>query len=228
VTTLAASVLRAFLKTPSFDGVWELLARLLLAFLLGLGIAWLHALQRTRRGGTSLAGTLVLLAPLIALVVWAIGDDIARAFGLVGILAIVRFRTVVRDPADAVYLLFSVAAGVAVAAGTSWIHPVAGCAAIALGIALVGRGGARWGMGAPPRLLVVRLATNALDAVERSVRAAGLASVRSAGLRSFKGGGVVEARYEVTSNDPGAVDRLVLALARTDGVHEASTFRPRG
>jgi hypothetical protein len=226
--TLAPPFVGSFLSLPTHHGVWILLARLLLAFLLGLGIARLHSLQRTRRGGAPLSGTLVLLAPLITLVVWAIGGDIARAFGLVGILAIVRFRTIVRDPLDAVYLLFAVAAGVCSAAADSWIYPVAGCGAIALGMAVMGSNGASWGLGAPPRLLVVRSATNALEAVARKVREARFANVRSVGLRSLKGGGVVEVRYEVTSNDPAAVDRLVLVLAQTDGVHEASTYRPRG
>jgi hypothetical protein len=160
--------------------------------------------------------------------VWAIGGDIARAFGLVGILAIVRFRTIVRDAADACYLLFAVAAGVSAAAFSEWLTPVAGCAAIGLGLALLGLGGPRWGMGGSPRRLVVRMATNALPWVEQKVADQRFATVRSVGLRSFKGGGVVEARYEVTAADAAAVDRFVLALAETEGVHMVNAFRPRG
>jgi hypothetical protein len=214
-----------FLSLPQTYGVWELLARIGLAFALGLGIAGMHAVQRARRGGAPLTGTLVLLAPLIALVVWAIGGDIARAFGLVGILAIVRFRTVVRNPLDAVYLLFSVAAGVSASAAASWIHPVVGCGAIAFclaAMALMTQGGPT------PRRLVVRMATNALPWVAQQVEDQHFASTRSVGLRSFKGGGVIEARYEVSATDPDAVDRFVLVLAQTEGVHEVRTFRPRG
>jgi hypothetical protein len=45
----------------------------------------------------SFTATLVLLSILIAMVTQVIGDNVARAFSLVGALSIVRFRTVVRD-----------------------------------------------------------------------------------------------------------------------------------
>ena len=218
----------SFFRSSGADDVGGLLARLVLAFLLGLGIAALHTVLRVRRGGTPMTGTLVLLAPLIALVVWAIGDDVATAFGLVGILAIVRFRTIVRDPSDAVYLLFAVAAGVTAAASGYWLAPIVGCSVIGLGLALVSLGGPRWGMGGAPRRLVVRMAVNALAGLEKTIAKQRFATVRSVGLRSLKGGGVVEARYEITAADPAAVDRFVLVLAETEGVHEVNAFRPRG
>ena len=63
--------------------------------------------------------TLVLLSILIAMVTQVIGDNVARAFSLVGALSIVRFRTVVRDTQDTAYVIFAVAVGMAVGAG----HP---------------------------------------------------------------------------------------------------------
>jgi hypothetical protein len=45
-----------------------------------------------------------------------IGDNVARAFSLVGALSIVRFRTVVRDTQDTAYVIFAVAVGMAVGA----------------------------------------------------------------------------------------------------------------
>ena len=58
--------------------------------------------------------TLVLLTILIAMVTQVIGDNVARAFSLVGALSIVRFRTVVRDTQDTAYVIFAVAVGMAV------------------------------------------------------------------------------------------------------------------
>ena len=72
--------------------------------------------------------TLVLLSILIAMVTQVIGDNVARAFSLVGALSIVRFRTVVRDTQDTAYVIFAVAVGMAVGAG----HP--GLAASGLGV----------------------------------------------------------------------------------------------
>ena len=50
----------------------------------------------------------MLLSILIAMVTQVIGDNIARAFSLVGALSIVRFRTVVRDTQDTAYVIFAV------------------------------------------------------------------------------------------------------------------------
>ncbi len=65
--------------------------------------------------------TLVLLSILIAMVTQVIGDNVARAFSLVGALSIVRFRTVVRDTQDTAYVIFAVAVGMAVGAAHPWL-----------------------------------------------------------------------------------------------------------
>src|SRR5678816_2270843 len=106
-------------------------ARLVLAFVLGLAIAWVYKRARRADGESDSFGvTLVLLTILIAMVTQVIGDNVARAFSLVGALSIVRFRTVVRDTQDTAYVIFSVAIGMAMGAN----HPtVALC-----GLAVVG------------------------------------------------------------------------------------------
>ena len=43
----------------------------------------------------------------------AIGDNVARGIGIVGSLAIIRFRTNLRDPRDLVFLFAALGAGVA-------------------------------------------------------------------------------------------------------------------
>src|SRR6187549_974627 len=108
------------------------LLRLLAALGLGSVVAWIHT--RTSKGaemGASFPATLVLLAVLIAMVTQVIGDNVARAFSLVGALSIVRFRTVVRDTQDTAFVIFSVAVGMAVGAGYPWLA-VAGSAVVAL------------------------------------------------------------------------------------------------
>ena len=61
--------------------------------------------------------TLVFLTIIIALVMMIIGNNIARAFALVGALSIIRFRTVVKDTKDTAYIFMSLCAGMA--CGTS-------------------------------------------------------------------------------------------------------------
>ena len=92
----------------------DVVLRITMAAGLGTIVAILFTISRNpeeRRRGFS--QTLVLLAPLIAMVTMAVGQNIAAAFTLVGTLAIVRFRTTVSDTRDTAYVIFSVAAGLA-------------------------------------------------------------------------------------------------------------------
>lgn len=97
----------------------DIFVRLGLALALGCVVAGIYRLsQRRGKGQTSnLVPTLVLLTVLIAMVTLVIGSNIARAFSLVGALAIVRFRTVVEDTRDTAFVIFAVAVGMAIGAG---------------------------------------------------------------------------------------------------------------
>jgi uncharacterized membrane protein YhiD involved in acid resistance len=98
---------------------WDaLLARLVLAFVAGWVVAAVYAWgRRTTLTSSTFPGTLVLMTILIAMVTQVIGDNLARAFGLVGALSIVRFRTVMQDTQDVAFVIFAVAVGMAVGAG---------------------------------------------------------------------------------------------------------------
>ena len=56
----------------------------------------------------------MLLAMIVTLVMLAIGDSMARAFGLFGALALIRFRTPIKDSRDTVFLFLAVAIGIVV------------------------------------------------------------------------------------------------------------------
>jgi uncharacterized membrane protein YhiD involved in acid resistance len=56
---------------------------------------------------------LILLATVIAMATQVIGDNVARAFSLVGALSVVRFRTVVKDTQDTAFVIFAVVVGMA-------------------------------------------------------------------------------------------------------------------
>ncbi len=109
--------------------------RLAVAFALGCVVAGIYRVtqRRVTRQSANMVATLVLLAVLIAMVTQVIGSNIARAFSLVGALAIVRFRTVVEDTRDTAFVIFAVTVGMAVGAGVPEIAlvgiPFAGLAA---------------------------------------------------------------------------------------------------
>ncbi|HMP18433.1 MAG TPA: hypothetical protein PKD72_15515, partial [Gemmatales bacterium] len=79
--------------------------------LLGFIVAAIYSFTRPRHeasGTRGILATIVLLSILLAMVVMAVGNSPARAFTLAGILAIVRFRTVVEDTRDAAFVICSV------------------------------------------------------------------------------------------------------------------------
>jgi uncharacterized membrane protein YhiD involved in acid resistance len=96
----------------------EALANLVAALICGLIIALLY---RVTYKGISYSGTyvlsLIMLALITALVIMVIGNNLARAFGLVGAMSIIRFRTAVKDTQDIMFIFFALAAGLATGAG---------------------------------------------------------------------------------------------------------------
>ena len=57
--------------------------------------------------------SLVLVAIVAATVMQAIGDSLARGLGMLGALAIIRFRTTLRNPRNIVFMFASLATGIA-------------------------------------------------------------------------------------------------------------------
>ncbi len=99
-------------------GPTDILINLALAFVLGIVVSYVY--KSTHRGlsySQSFMLTLVFVTIIVAAVMMIIGNNLARAFALVGALSIIRFRTVVKDTKDTAYVFLSLAAGMA--AGTS-------------------------------------------------------------------------------------------------------------
>ncbi|MFN7971429.1 MAG: DUF4956 domain-containing protein [Acidobacteriota bacterium] len=100
------------------DSLEALALALLLVFVLSQAVAWLYA--RTHGALSYSSGftqSLVLMSMVVTLVMFVIGDSIVAAFGLLGALAIVRFRNVLKDTRDTVYVFFVLVMGMAVGSG---------------------------------------------------------------------------------------------------------------
>lgn len=85
----------------------------------GFCVAGVYRLTRGASGldNKSMMATLVLLTLMISVIASVIGDNIARAFSLVGALSIVRFRTVVEDTRDTAFVILAVGCGLAIGSG---------------------------------------------------------------------------------------------------------------
>ncbi|SRR5687767_10209310 len=204
------------------------LVRLLAALLLGGVAALVYRFTRSKAEvAPSFTATLVLLSILIAMVTQVIGDNVARAFSLVGALSIVRFRTVVRDTQDTAFVIFAVGVGMAVGAGYPWLA-VAGIAVVAIAAFAMKRGDAqiatpagtepfelqvRVGIGHDPQVIV----RPALDLHVSDRRLMSLATARQ--------GLAVDATFRASLRDVAAADALLRALNTTEGVQSVSLKR---
>ena len=204
----------------------EVFLRLLAAWALGTVVAWIY--RRTRRSAdisASFPVTLVLLAVLIAMVTQVIGDNVARAFSLVGALSIVRFRTVVRDTQDTAYVIFAVVVGMAVGAQDVWVAMI--------GIAVVG--GAAYVMMArakvfsatqPLFMLSLRVGLgHDLDTLLGATFDKHLQERELMSVATSKQGVSLDVTYETRLRPNGTPDLLVKALNGIEGVQRVELHR---
>jgi uncharacterized membrane protein YhiD involved in acid resistance len=213
---------------PAPEPILLVLVRLAAAMVLGGVVTAVYRFTRAAdETAPSFAVTLVLLAVLIAMVTQVIGDNVARAFSLVGALSIVRFRTVVRDTQDTAYVIFAVAVGMAVGAGHLALA-VSGIAVIAIAATVMKRGVVPpRGAAAPgPYVLKVRLGTgHDAGAVLGPVLDSYLQARHLITIETAKQGMALDLSYRAALRGEASAEELVKALNRVEGVQAISLQR---
>lgn len=115
------------------QGPAVIISSLCLSLLMGTVLA---AVYRATHSGVSYSRsfvqTLVLASIVSAIMIIAIGNNMARGLGILGALAIIRFRTPIRDPRDIIFLFASLAIGISAGSG---IFLVAVCGTAFFGVA---------------------------------------------------------------------------------------------
>lgn len=94
------------------------LSSISLSLALGLYVAFIY--RKVTPGfsySISILHTLLYLAMIVSLVMMVISNQIARAFTLVGALAVIRFRTPIKDAKDAAFIFLALAAGMGAGVG---------------------------------------------------------------------------------------------------------------
>ena len=113
----------------------SLVISIIIATGIGLGMVWVY--RYTHKALTydrSFLVTLLLMGPIIALIITVIGNNIALSIGHVDSLSIIRFRTVIKDSRDLIFLLWGIAIGLG--SGTeNWAPTVV--SSIVLGMIIV-------------------------------------------------------------------------------------------
>ncbi|MBC7815421.1 MAG: DUF4956 domain-containing protein [Planctomycetaceae bacterium] len=207
---------------------WEpLTVRLVTALILGSAVTGIHRATRGRSTGPSstFPATLVLLCVLIAMVTQVIGDNVARAFSLVGALSIVRFRTVLRDTKDTAFVIFAVVVGMAVGAGQPLVA-VLGMVAFTIAAA-IHHDRPHDDLAAPLlNLLAVKLAwTPELETQLRGVLSKHTSDMQSLTAGTIRQGSAMELTYRIALLPTASLPQLVSDLNRIEGVL-AAEVRP--
>ncbi|MFH1716521.1 MAG: DUF4956 domain-containing protein [Planctomycetota bacterium] len=103
--------------SPSTGGLFTpeaVLLSLLLAFVLGQTLAWIYYFTHSGLSySRSFVQSLILITVVVAMVMAVIGTSIITAVGLMGALAIIRFRNIVKDTRDIAFIFCSLVVGMA-------------------------------------------------------------------------------------------------------------------
>ena len=189
-----------------------ILVSLVLAFAVGLFIAWIY--RRNFRGvmySNNFALTLVLMTLITCPVVMCIKESIQLSMGMVGALSIVRFRTAVKDPLDTAYMFWALTMGILLGAGQFFLTALTVVGIAILITVVVNMQSRRMNS----FLLVLRMGDEAERAASQIV-----ASVRNQQLKSKTvSSNGIEATYEVRVDKP---DALLNQLRAVQGVYDAT------
>lgn len=110
---------------PEFQAIYSpqsIIINLTLAFILGVIVSLIY--KKTHKGlsySQSFMVTNIFVAVIVCMVIMIIGNNLARAFALVGALSIIRFRTVVKDTKDTAFIFWSLAVGMASGTGSYFL-----------------------------------------------------------------------------------------------------------
>jgi uncharacterized membrane protein YhiD involved in acid resistance len=200
----------------------DVLTNLLVAFACGLMLSVIYRI--TYRGpsySVTFVNSLVLLSIIASIVIMVIGNNIARAFGLVGAMSIIRFRTAIRDTMDLVFIFLSLALGMACGVGLNMVAltgtMMAGLVVIALTFT---------NFGAPRKrhylLQVLHRSSEQYDLTKplrRFCSSLKLVSLKNVGMEDL-----TESNYHITLKDTRKTEEMVRTLRQTAGVEQVNVF----
>ena len=124
----------SFLDKAATFSIPDIVIALLVSFALGLFIFFVYT--KTFKGvipSSSFGISLIAMDLITTLVILAVTSNLIASLGMVGALSIVRFRTVVKEPLDLVYLFWSITAGIIVGVG---LIPLAIIGSVVIGLIL--------------------------------------------------------------------------------------------
>ena len=192
-----------------------ILLSFLLAFIQGQMIAWIYIYTHSGLSySRAFTQSIVLITLIVCMAMIVIGHNIAVAVGLIGALAVIRFRNILKDTRDTSFIFLALIMGMACGTG-NFLYAMLGTGVIGLtliylhltsfGSKHLSDGFIRFDVmsGAPPHLREV---------LRRYCRGARLVSQR------LSAGGQGEMSYRLVLRDPGRAGELVRDIENLGGV----------
>ncbi len=202
----------------------QIIVNTAVATICGLCIMYLYRI--TYQGPSysqSFAGSMVILSMLTAIVIMVIGNNLARAFGLVGAMSIIRFRTAIKDPQDIVYIFFSLAVGMAAGAGLHLVAVIGtGLVSIVTYVLSFNKGGA-----AQRREFLLQFSMNGSTADEApylSTMNRFCKDHKLVNMKSLNEGKTLELSYYVRLKNQDKGPAFVRELEKTPGIERVNLF----
>ncbi|MBD8489079.1 DUF4956 domain-containing protein [Echinicola sp. CAU 1574] len=115
--------------------VREAIANIIVSLVSGVFIALLYRV--TYKGvsySSNFTNAIIMLTMITTLVIMVIGNNLARAFGLVGAMSIIRFRTAVKDSQDIMFIFFALGIGLSAGVG---LYAVTISSTLLIGLAII-------------------------------------------------------------------------------------------
>lgn len=213
--------------TTQWLGAEQIIAALLICFVLSSVLATIYRWTfQSLSYSRSFVHTMILSSMVVSMIIMAVGGSLARGLGILGSLAIVRFRTPVRDTRDMTFLFACLGIGVA-------------CGAAIYGVAIIGTlviGAAamllHWSPFASRRqhealLRFVLPPDSTSEAQAKDVMRATCSSFTLIAMREVHQGDSIEYCYQVRLIDPSYESELVSNLSKIPDLSEPNLLFQR-
>ena len=206
----------------------HVISAMLLSFVLCSVIAKLYQLTfQSLSYSRAFVHTLILGGMIVCMVMMSMGDSIARGIGVLGALSLIRFRTVVRDPRDMMFLFATVGLGISCGAGMFGVA-ITGCLLLSGVIVLL-----HWAPFATRRRyeamlrLLIEAGNDEARAKVDSILAECCSSYMLLAMREAVQGDLLEYSYQIRLIDPSYQVDVVKKLEGAESVSEVSLVMQR-
>ena len=207
--------------------IGQMMLALLLSFVLSVSMATVYRwTYQTLSYSRSFVHSLVLSSIIACVMIMAIGNNLATGLGILGTLAIIRFRTPIRDPRDIVFLFGSLAIGISCGAAVFHVAIVGALFFCIVALYL------HWSPFASKRqyeglLRFILPVESTSKATVEELFSKYCSSSLLIAMREAAQGGVMEYAYQVRLIDPSYQPDLLADLNKIEGLEEASLLMQR-